>query len=69
MDFEWDDYKARTNRNKHQVDFADAISVLEDDLAMTIPEPYAEEERSVTMGMDSLGRVLVVVHMTRNESI
>jgi len=44
MTFEWDDYKARSNRKKHRVDFADAISVLEDELAMTIPDPYAEEE-------------------------
>lgn len=69
MTFEWDDYKARSNRKKHRVDFADAISVLEDELAMTIPDPYAEEERSVTMGTDSLGRVLVVVHTLRNDNI
>ena len=69
MTFEWDDYKARSNRKKHRVDFADAISVLEDELAMTIPDPYAEEDRSVTMGTDSLGRVLVVVHTVRNDNI
>ena len=69
MDFEWDDYKARINKRKHKVDFADAVSVLEDEKALTIPDPYAEEERSVTMGLDSLGRVLVVVYTLRNNNI
>ena len=27
MDFEWDDNKARTNLNKHRVDFADAKAI------------------------------------------
>ena len=69
MDFEWDDNKARTNLNKHRVDFADAVAVFEDESAMTIPDPYSGEERLVTMATDSLGRVLVVVYTVRNDSI
>ena len=69
MEFEWNDYKARTNQEKHRVDFADTVSVLEDELAMTVPDPYAEEERSVTIGLDSLGRVLVVIYTVRNNTV
>ena len=62
MSSEWDIQKAETNRRKHGVDFADAVSVLEDPSALTLEDEREDEERFVTMGMDSLGRVLVVVY-------
>lgn len=63
VEFDWDPRKAVTNRRKHGVDFADAGTVLHDDRAVTIPdEDSDEEERFVTLGMDALGRVLVVVY-------
>jgi uncharacterized DUF497 family protein len=41
---------------------------LRDPAAVTIEDPDAEgERRFVTLGMDSLGRVLVVVHTPRGE--
>ena len=61
-EYEWDPRKADSNLRKHGVDFADAVAVLEDDHALTIPDDVAEEERFVTTGMDTLGRVLVVAH-------
>lgn len=54
---------------KHGVDFADAATVLSDDLALTLPDDNPDEERSVTVGMDALGRVLVVVYTRRKERI
>jgi uncharacterized DUF497 family protein len=62
MNYQWDPHKARVNQHKHGVDFADAVGVLEDDLALTIPEEAPEEERFVTLGRDALGRVLVVTY-------
>jgi uncharacterized protein len=41
---EWDPAKAKTNFAKHRVRFADAMTVLEDDLALTIRDPFSEEE-------------------------
>jgi uncharacterized protein (DUF4415 family) len=35
--FEWDAEKARANLRKHKIDFADAATVLDDDMAVTIP--------------------------------
>lgn len=58
--YEWDETKAATNRDKHGVDFADAISALEDELAVTIPDDCPDEERYVTTGLDALGRIVVV---------
>ena len=69
-EYEWDDRKARANLREHGVDFADAVSILEDPRALTISDDgEAEEERSVTIGRDLLGRILVVVHTWRGERI
>ncbi|MDE3225381.1 MAG: BrnT family toxin [Nitrospirota bacterium] len=69
MDFEWDEDKTRSNRRKHGVDFADAVPVLSDDHAVTIPDEQATEERFITIGLDALGRMLVVVYVWRGERI
>ena len=59
--FEWDSFKAAANLQKHQVDFADAAAVLDNDLAITIREHASGEERFVTSGMDALSRLLDVI--------
>jgi uncharacterized DUF497 family protein len=35
VDYEWDEAEAQTNRRNHDVDFADAATVFEDELALT----------------------------------
>jgi len=65
---EWDEDKAAANLRKHGVDFADAATVLEDEAALTRPDEHPEEDRWVTLGMDALGRVLVVVYTWREEN-
>ena len=64
----WDPGKARLNATKHGVSFADAVASLEDEGALTMRDPFSDdEERWVTMGLDCLGRVLVIVHTWRGE--
>lgn len=66
-DVEFDPRKAFANQRKHGVGFAHAGQALRDPLAVTIDDPDdAGEQRFVTLGMDALGRVLVVVHATRS---
>ena len=71
MNFEWDPAKARRNRRKHRVSFQEAASVFGDPLAITYPDPdHSEsEQRFLTVGMSSAGRVLIVAHADRNENI
>lgn len=58
MSYEWDSRKARANIRKHGVDFADAVTALEDERALTARNLHsAEEERFLTMGMDALARL------------
>ena len=69
VEFEWDIKKALSNLKKHEIDFADAVSVLEDERAITIPDEHPFEERFVTIGMDAQGRILVVVYKWHREWI
>lgn len=69
MEFSWNEAKRATNRAKHGVDFADAVGVFHDDRALTCEDMHAVgEQRFATLGMDFLGRVLVVVYSEPNES-
>ena len=63
----WDPEKAATNLRKHGVDFADAATVLSDERALTVADEDPDEERFVTLGLDVLGRLLVVAYTWRGE--
>jgi uncharacterized DUF497 family protein len=69
--FEWDSGKAAKNLRKHQISFEEASSVFYDPLALTGEDPDHSqgEERLITFGMSSTGRVLVVSHADRDEAI
>ena len=71
MNFEWDMEKARNNLRKHGVGFMEASSVFYDPLAVTglDPDHSIGEERLITYGMSSLGRLLLVVHTERGENL
>lgn len=66
MTYQWDSDKAAANLRKHGIDFADAVSVFSDDLAITISDERFDEERFITIGIDAFGRVLVVVYTWRD---
>jgi uncharacterized DUF497 family protein len=69
--FEWDRVKDSANLRKHGVGFAEAITVFDDPLSISIPDPdhTAGEERSVIIGMSSKRNLLIVVHTVREERI
>lgn len=70
VEIEFDPAKARANLAKHKVSFAHAEQALRDPNAVTIEDPDVQgEQRFVTLGADSLGRILVVVHTLRGDRI
>ena len=69
MEYQWDRNKALTNKSKHGIDFADAVSVFSDELAITIFDGRFAEERFITMGMDAFNRILIVVYTMRDDEI
>ena len=66
---QWDPEKAAANLRKHGVDFADAETALRDERARSMPDDDPEGERFVALGMDALGRVLVVVYEWRDQDV
>jgi len=67
MKLTFDPGKNRLNIKKHGIDFADVDGVFYDPSAMTREDKDHEEARFVTLGMDGLGRLLVVAYTYRGE--
>ncbi len=68
VDIEFDPEKARSNQAKHGVSFAHAEQALRDELAVTIQgTDHDDGQRFLTLGMDAIGRILVVCHTQRGE--
>ena len=62
--FEWDPLKAKENLRKHGISFERAAAIFHDPHARSIfdIEHSEDEDRWVTLGMDSSGNLLVVIH-------
>ena len=70
MEIVWDPNKAKINCQKHKIHFSDAESVLFDPYALTVEDIRSEgEQRHVSIGMDSQGRILAVVFTYRSNKI
>jgi uncharacterized DUF497 family protein len=62
--FEWDPAKEQNNIRRRQLSFRRAASVFRDPHQQTLydEEHSEQEERWITLGIDSVGVLLVVVH-------
>lgn len=71
MQFEWDPEKATLNWKKHGVSFREALTVFLDSLSATLEDPdHSEgEQRYLTFGESSKGRLLVVAHTATDERV
>jgi uncharacterized DUF497 family protein len=71
LKFEWDAAKAVVNARKHGVAFEEAASAFADPLSLAIPDPdhSAGEARWVLLGRSVRGRLLVVAHTERGDTI
>jgi len=71
LKFEWDRAKAATNLARHRVSFEEAATVFRDPLSQTDRDPdhSEDEERFVIFGTSTRGRLLVVAHTERGDTI
>jgi len=69
--FEWDPNKAKINLRKHRVAFKEASTVLRDPMSITIydPDHSEEEDRFMSFGFSTTGRLLMVAHTDRGDRI
>ncbi len=71
FDFEWDEEKARSNIERHDISFAEAATVFVDPLSVSVSDAYHsfDEDRFIIVGESEQGRLLVVTYMERGDSI
>ena len=71
MNFEWDRMKAASNAEKHGVTFEEASTAFGDVLSFTIVDPdhSEDEDRYLLLGESYRGRLLVVMHTDRGNSV
>lgn len=71
MRFEWDPTKAAINLAKHGVSFDEAATVFRDPLSATGADPdhSLDDERFITFGVSTRGRLLIVAHTESGDTI
>jgi hypothetical protein len=71
LSFEWDFKKAKTNEQKHGINFHEASTVFADSLSLTISDPLHsdDEKRFIIIGMSYKDRLLTVVHTDCDDKI
>jgi hypothetical protein len=71
MRFEWDRRKALANFAKHGVTFEEAVVAFRDLFSLTISDPDHSqgEPRYLLLGQSYEGRLLVVSHTERGETV
>ncbi len=71
LKFEWEPSKAATNERNHGVTFHEATTSFDVPRSLTIYDPNHSdtEDRFILLGMSASGRLLVVVHTERGDSI
>jgi len=69
--FNWDPDKAAENLAKHGVSFEEAATIFRDALSATGSDPdhSFDEERFVTFGISTGGRLLAIAHTDHDDTI
>ncbi|MGE4096150.1 MAG: BrnT family toxin [Candidatus Binatia bacterium] len=70
MEIKFDPRKNAINLRRHKVPLTEGDGVLNDPLALTIEDDTAEgEQRFISIGMNTFGRLMVVVYTHRGEDL
>lgn len=71
LQFEWDNKKAQTNLDKHDISFEEATTAFADELSITIDDPLhsQDEDRLILIGSSENLKTLVVVHLEKRKTI
>ena len=67
MSWTWDPEKSEANLRKHRLSFDTAALVFDDPIALSVLDPYPDEERWQTIGVVG-NRYLTVVHTDLEEA-
>lgn len=68
MNIEFDPKKNTANLRDHKIDFTEVSGIFYDPNAITIEDKDHNEQRFISLGMDELGRILVVCYTYRDQT-
>ena len=68
IQFVWDIEKARTNKQKHNITFEEAMDVFFDPFVRVTDATRNDESRHAVIGFDTKARLLFVVHIEQDET-
>jgi uncharacterized protein len=71
IQFEWDEFKALSNKNKHNVTFEEATTAFQDPFLITFFDEYHSgyEDRFISIGLSERQRLLLIIHTDRGDAI
>ena len=71
VDYDWDEAKAASNLEKHEISFEEAATVFDDPLYIDFydPDHSVEEHRYLIIGQSTAGRLLIVSYTERDEIV
>jgi len=71
LEFDWNESKAISNKNKHGISFSEAATIFADPLELTISDPdhSFEEYRFISIGRSKAGNLLTVSYTERQPNI
>jgi uncharacterized DUF497 family protein len=68
--YDWDKRKAQINLRKHKISFEEGETIFDDPFLVTFPDKLhsEKEDRLISIGMSKHKRVLLVVHVEKEET-
>ena len=69
MQFEWDENKAKINKEKHGISFEEASTAFDDEQGVLFDDPdhSQNEDRFILLGISSSANLLIVCHCYRGK--
>jgi len=69
--FRWNDHKASVNQAKHKVSFEEGKTIFYDPFIVTLPDEFhsEKEDRLISIGTSINEKLLLVVHLEKEETI
>lgn len=68
--FEWDEKKEKSNKEKHNIGFAEGQTIFDDPFLITFFDDFHSqaEERFISIGLSISNRILLTVHTEVSEN-
>ena len=69
LKFEWDEAKAKSNLEDHEISFEEGVTIFHDLFVATMldPDHSDDEQRFIAIGLSAKGRLLIIMYTERGD--